>query len=238
MQQITKYHNNFVYGSGLPDPWFFNDEPFNTSFKKHKEYKVISKWGDNSVEYDINEFGFRKSNDINSKLWFFGCSHTFGESLQYDYFAEIVANTLQLPFYNFGTPSASLSLIARLLYKLQDQLADKTIIVQIPSLTRFEIIEKGMFKSANPYANYYEENLPAANINEFLDYKVLQNVMLIDSITKNSNRYFFTFEDHPYLHELTPVNIQNCVVDLAPDGNHYGIQSHKNIAKSILEKLK
>jgi hypothetical protein len=241
MQQIKEYYNNFVYGSGLPDPWFFNDDPFSPDFKKQEEYKVIATWGNNSVAYNINEFGFRKSNSLDSKLWFFGCSHTFGEALQLEYFAEIVANELQLPFYNFGTPSASVGLIARLLYKLRDQLVDKTIIIQIPSLTRFEIIDSGVFKSTFPHAADYKDRLPAKDINGFLDYTLLQNVMLIDSLTKNCNRHVFAFENHNYLERLSTIQIGhsvNNIVDLAADGNHYGSISHKNIANSILNKLK
>lgn len=235
---MKTYHYPHVYGPGLPNPWYFNDDPFETNFKVGEEYKIISSWQNNSAEYIIDHQGFRQSGSLDSPLWFFGCSHTFGEALPEGYFADLVGQQLNVAYYNFGTPSASINLIARLMYKLREKLQNKTIIVQIPSLTRFELIENGVFKSANPHAKYYEENLPLNNVTEFLDYRLLQSVMLIDTVTKNSNRYFFTFEDHKFLEVLSPINISNCVVDLAYDGNHYGFQTHKNIANVMLTHVK
>ena len=237
---IPVYYHSHIYGAGLPNPWYFQDNPFDENFVNHNEYKIQSTWDDNTVEYHIDNLGFRKAGNINDDLWFFGCSHTFGEALNQDYFADIVGRNLNKSYYNFGTPSASLSLIARLLYKLRNKIKDKTIVVQIPSLTRFEIISSdGVFKSANPHANYYEENLPKFNVNEFLDYKVLQCVMLIDILTKNCNRNFFSFETHPYLNILNVKNISHDnVLDLAYDKNHYGYKTHQNIADIIMKNLR
>lgn len=231
-----------LYCKLTPDIWYRNDDPFSPDFKEIEPYEFIHKFKNkSSVSYVIDKFGFRNINKLESKLWFFGCSLTFCESLDLEKgFPYLISQELNMPFYNFGTLGASIDLIAKLLYKLKDSLIDKIVIVLLPTTSRYEtLINKQYHNFVSNHENYLE-NLPIKHFNDSLSYKLLKNIMLLKLLTSDINIHFFSFENNEMLNQNLKINLlpDELHVDYANDDSHFGEITNKNIANFILNVIK
>jgi len=238
---MKEYTSVRAYALNLPPPWYANDNPFDENFHQNEEYVV---WhllkNKQKIKYHFDCNGFRKSHTLDdSKLWFFGCSHTFGQSVEYDNcFPKIAAEQLDIPFYNFGTPGSSIDLVARLLFKLKTKLKDKKIVIFLPYFARFETILDNKFLNMHPKNKDYNNFVPLENVNGFLKYNTLQSIMLIKSLLLNVEHLIISNYKSEEIKYFNPINIENCLVDVSGDGWHYGSQTHKNIANVIVNHIK
>lgn len=237
---MKTYKGPKLYSILTPDPWYKKDNLFEP-LKNIEPYSFIHHLENNTkVKYLIDEFGFRNFNNIDSNLWFFGCSLTFGEALDYEKtFPYIISNKLNVSFYNFGTCGASIDLITRLLYKLKNKFKEKTIVILLPHSSRYETLIDNQYYN---FVSNHTEYLKHLSIHEPVDtlkYKLLKNIMLLKLLTENTNTHFFTNEDNEILN--TNLNIKKIndeiIVDYAPDNNHYGEETNKNIATLILDNI-
>lgn len=238
---MKTYTSVKVYGFNVPTAWYFKDNPFDENFNQQEEYIVQHLLKNKQkIQCHFDSNGFRKSDSLSdSKLWFFGCSHTFGQAMNYeDCFATITAKELNLPFYNFGTPGASINLIARLLFKLRNQIKDKKIIILLPRYTRYETLIDNNFRNLNPIQEEFKDYLPINNIDGFLEYNTLQSVMLIKTILTDCQYTIMIDYQSKNFDSLKPTNIENLIVDVSGDGYHYGIETNKNIANFLINRLK
>jgi hypothetical protein len=178
---------------------------------------------------------------MQDKLWFLGCSDTFGESLpQQQIYPHLVADALGQSYYNFGTPGASVEIVAKLLFKLRAHLPGKKIVVLLPSMLRYETIVDGKFKNLVPRNNDYLDYLPQRGMEDHLRHKILSAVMLIKSLTDAHDCNFFhlhPFEndmEEEFRNQLGSVAIpQTLMIDRAADNKHYGPATHQAIADFI-----
>lgn len=238
---MKEYTSVRAYGLNLPPPWYMKDDTFDENFRQQEEYIV---WhllkNKQKIKYHFDCNGFRKSHTLDdSKLWFFGCSHTFGQSVEYDNcFSKIAAEQLDMPFYNFGTPGGSINLVTRLLYKLKSKLKDKKIVIFLPYFARFETIVDNEFRNLHPKNKDYGNFIPIENVNGFLKYNTLQSIMLMHLLLSDVQHLILTSYNADEINHFNTVNIESCLVDIAGDGWHFGIESHKNIANFIVNHVK
>lgn len=235
-----------VYYNGYR-PWFETDDPFVEQFQT-KENCIIQHYTKENkflAEYQLDQNGFRNQHSIDSKLWFFGGSDIFGESLPIEQtYPQLIADALGYKYYNFGTPAAGVELVARLLFKLRNQLANKKIIVVLPSFLRYETLVNGRYKCLVPRNADYLDHLPESGMEDHISHKMLFATMLIKSVTEQHNCAFFHF--HPnenimedaYRDKLNSIAIPVSLhLDRAADNKHYGPLTNKATADYILETL-
>lgn len=239
---MKNYTNVKLYSLLTPKIWSLNDNPLSCEFNTSEPYDFIHKFENKKkVLYHIDQYGFRNYNSMDSKLWFFGCSFTFCEALEYEKsFPYLISQQLNMPFYNFGTLAASIDLVTRLLYKLKTKLSQKTIFVFLPYSKRYETLINNKLYNMFPSHSEYMENLPYKNIEDSLQYRLIKNVMLIKSLSENIDIHFFTFENNDILNNNLKINLINpdLHVDAAYDGTHLGEVTNKNIANLMLNSIK
>jgi len=231
-----------LYSKLTPEIWYRNDNPFSENFHESEPYEFKHIFESKlSVTYHIDKFGFRNYNEMNSNLWFFGCSHMFCEALEYEKsFPHLIAKELNIPFYNFGTLGASIDLIARLLFKLKNKLKDKTTIIFFPHYSRYETLIANKFYNMVSNQETYIENLPTKNVEDSLNYRLIKNIMLIKNITENNKVHFFSKNNNELLQKNLQINLipKSLLVDHAYDNMHFGEITNKNIANFILNSIK
>lgn len=228
-------------------PWFETDDPFVEQFQI-KEPCIIQQYTKENkflAEYQLDQNGFRNQHSLDAKLWFFGGSDIFGEALPLQQiYPQLIANALGCEYYNFGTPAAGVELVARLLFKLRNKLADKKIIVVLPSFLRYETCVNGQYKCLVPKNTDYLDFLPESGMEDHIAHKMLYATMLIQSLTEKLDCRFFHF--HPnenamedkFRNKLGSLDIPNSLhLDRAADNKHYGPLTNQATAEYILKSL-
>lgn len=229
-------------------PWYETDDPFSDQFQVRKPCLLRHHNRNNQLlaEYILDSRGFRGTGSIQDKLWFLGCSDTFGESLpQQQIYPQLVADALGQSYYNFGTPGASVELVAKLLFKVRAQIPNKKIVVLLPSMLRYETIVDGKFKNLVPRNSDYLDHLPQTGMDNHIRHKILSAVMLIKSLTDAHDCSFFhlhPFEndmEEEFRNQLGSVAIpQSLMIDRAADNKHYGAATNRAIADFMLKFLR
>jgi len=191
-----------------------------------------------SIDYIYNNLGHRCKRideiDLNNYILFIGCSHTEGVGNRIiDTFSYIVSNELKCDYYNLSVGGTGIdTMIYNLniwLHKINNK--PKYLVWQWPEPTRYlsydgkNISFHGTWQNdtntnnfiiAGDMSNYFYARMKLAEI--LLEQ--LPNVVEIDFFTKTNKNIFF-----------------DCL-DLARDDLHYGVESNKNLATLLLNKLK
>ena len=144
-----------------------------------------------------------------------------------------------MPFYNFGTIGIGTSVVARTLFKLREKITNKKIIVIIPPKERYELFNHRNIITYYPHHPEYLKNIPHHNVQDFLNYSLMKDIMLIKSTTDNKDIHFFTIGKDEFIGKHLPCHIINedLIEDTGADGLHYGIKTNKNIANFILNSI-
>jgi len=191
-----------------------------------------------SIDYLYNKLGHRCKGidkiDLNNYILFVGCSHTEGVGNRtIDTFPYLVSDALKCDYYNLSVGGTGIdTMIHNLniwLHKIKHQ--PKYIVWQWPESTRYlsydgaNISIHGVWQNDintqnfiiyGDMSNYFYARMKLAEI--LLEQ--LPNVVEIDFFTKTNKNIFF-----------------DCL-DLARDDLHYGVESNKNLAKLLIDKLK
>jgi hypothetical protein len=238
-----------IFNSTNP-PWYAKDDPFSEEFLQREPLLVRHHDRSNQLigEYEIDEQGFRRAGPMSSHTWFMGCSYTFGEAMPREQiFPELVAASLGDGYYNFGTPGASMELVARLLFKLREHLPSKRVIVLLPPMSRYETLVDGTFYNLVPNQPNYVEHLPDRNMSNHLRYRIMKAAMLMRSVCDGNDCHFFhghtgtpmeNGQEDGYRSQLASSGMPaSLMTDRAADGMHYGQQSHRAIADFMLSRI-
>ena len=231
-----------MFGNGT-QPWYMKDDPW-SDLSSCDPYVIQHHDMRNKfmAEYQLDEFGFRQANGLDSKLWFFGCSITFGEALPVTgIYPELLSRALQTSHYNFGTPGASVELIARLLFKLRAQLKDHTIVILLPPPDRYETIVGNQFHSMVPTNDRYMDFLPMNEIDGHMRHRCMMAIMMISSLLAGCKHYIFTYSTYDstsyedFVKQLAahPVPV-DLIIDSAADNSHFGPLTHARLAEYML----
>lgn len=245
--EIIKTLGSVYFGSHRP--WYETDNPFVEHFQLRQPciIKHHNRANEPLAEYTLDQFGFRSVASQDAKLWFMGCSDTFGEALaQHEIYAQQVADALGCEYYNFGTPGAGIEIVAKLLFKLRNKLAGKKIIILLPSLLRYEVLMNKKYRSLVPNNADYLDNLPSTGDPEsHLEHKILMATMLVKTLTENHDCSFFHWHPGENVMEETYRTVlgslavpKNLMLDRAADDKHYGARTHKGTAEFMLAHLK
>lgn len=190
-----------------------------------------------SIDYLYNNLGHRCKRigeiDLNNYILFIGCSHTEGVGNRIiDTFPYIVSKELKCDYYNLSLGGSGIDTMMHnlniWLHKIKHQ--PKYIVWQWPEPTRYlsydgkNINRHGTWQDdtntsnfiiAGDMSNYFHARIKLAE--SLLEQ--LPNVVEIDFFTKKNKNIFFER------------------LDLARDDLHYGVESNKNLASKLYDRM-
>lgn len=188
-------------------------------------------WVNNSFTYKFNRHGFRCSEfDFKSGVMFLGCSFVCGIGLPLEStWAYLVAKNLELPMYNLGIGGTSIDTAFRLAEHYIPILKPCKVILLKPSIDRLEIIShNNHFIDLAPFNSTMLEEFYkfwcTNNLNA--KYNRQKNELAIELLCfKNNSRFYsYSIDDMPHR-------------DKARDLAHPGVNTHKEFARMVLEKM-
>lgn len=211
----------------------------------------IRKFGQKEIRYDFNNYGFRcedieEKTDEHFSVVTLGCSVASGHGLNVeDRFSDILCKKIQnvvthkkVKNYNIAMPGHSNDYIARALYKSLHTIDPDLIVILFTFRNRYEWInEAGM---PNQYSPDDKHLLELFNDN-FLMYMFFKNILIIDLLCAMGKKPFISGSLDPLIHEVL-VNSDYYVGylerdNLAFDGEHPGIEKHKEWANLFFKKF-
>ena len=209
----------------------------------------------NNWSYKINKYGFRGDLIIqpdNKNIGTFGCSVTLGAGVEEkNTFASLVENQLGMNVINFGVQGASIQLIAKLIAASIRVIDFDSVIITLPMFTRFIATrDDDTLISMNPsFIHTIIEKKYKAVYENFSDsdflYYASDSIQWIISELKCKNIKSYWGSWDPKMHELLERFVpENTIMplmtrtDVARDGGHHGIISHKLYAFNIVNKYK
>jgi|TARA_R110001592_G_scaffold4546_1_gene25531 hypothetical protein len=135
---------------------------FEKHLNKYPDNKDLLHYKNNPIEYTLNDYGFRTSDNIDDAEEegnvFLGCSHTFG-------LGHYLKNTWSWKlnqkiggkFWNLSTPGTGIGTAARLLNQFKGKLKIKNIFLYTPFCYRYEIFDakKKLWLSLSPVNTFH-----------------------------------------------------------------------------------
>ena len=218
--------------------------------KKHKADMInYHNWTENSITYNLNEYGFRiGSLDIQSEYFCaFGCSYTFGDALPYDaIYTSLIANKLGIGVHNFGVSGGSNCTNARNALTWLPKLKPRFVILQTTFDQRFEWIgsHPDVSKKELTASIYGIVAKGGSSVPELNNNKLFENWVLHDenrAILKAKNLAtvkWLCYELNIPVYEIDVSDFElKHLNDSARDCLHHGPESHKLVAEKLLEKI-
>jgi len=153
---FEEYEPNSIYN------WIPSDSEnrFKDSFKHFPKDPNLLYYIENPIEYKLNNYGFRTSDDFNSideGNIFLGCSHTFGIGHHLENTWSYKLNKIVGgKFWNLGISGTGVMTHYRLLLGFCKELKIKNIFHYAPKYPRFEFIMNG--EPTNLLINLYERS--------------------------------------------------------------------------------
>jgi hypothetical protein len=185
--------------------WWGSDDLESFERDGHKRYKI------DDINYEINEYGFRTSEDTNdifkeNTIACFGCSNTFGQGLPWD---ETWAQQLQklMGDYwiakNYGLCGASFNHISRLIYNYFLSNKAKVVCCFFPEILRLELFSNGNFYNFSPQGNPsvtdsdHKTYTEISSIENCL-YGAIRDFKFIETLCElnNAKLYWFTWSEY------------------------------------------
>lgn len=122
-----------------------SEEKFNEHWRDVNKRKILLENGHdrNSISYDIDSRGFRNPEgvDISESILTLGCSFTFGVgSRREDTWSHILANKLDMPYYNAGIYGTGADTCYRIVRTLVPENKPKAVYALVPDKNRLELI--------------------------------------------------------------------------------------------------
>ncbi len=213
----------------------------------------------NHIQYHLNDLGFRDTEiSKNVDVCYYGCSITFGVGVAEKYrWTNILDKQNNFTSNNFGISGASIEDIAHLFITTSDIVKTKKAIFLLPDCLRgtFPILNNNQKEYVNAsvhYPYYYQNNTEyykaCAAFYTLPDIfhleNALNNILLIQKWAKMKQIQilFCTWaaDIHSMLNNIIKVDYLNYLMELdrqGCDGNHPGINAHKNLADRINEVI-
>ena len=213
--------------------------------KDHDNYVV--RMQQSELEYSLTPIYRTPRHE--SRMMFFGCSHTFGDghaSIKTTY-PDILSNLIGVEYANHGLSGKSNYDIEDLMNQYQFS-SNQIIVVQFTDMYRIRYMVKdtvvsqsihSMNSSANNKILLNEDNL-------FFNFQQL-TTRVINRLKEGNSKFLITFTYH-YSNEYDLKCLEHLLqyeefsshagtaVDTASDGTHYGINSHKLWAEKLFNK--
>ena len=226
------YIHNFNSGSlaNKTVKWLPQDteERYLENLKLKRPEMESNGWINQEITYKFNSFAFR-CNEFTSdpSILFLGCSHTVGVGLPIEHtWPTIVAGNLNLKCYNLGQGGGSADTAYRLGSHWIPKILPKIVILLLPDMHRLELIKEHDIEFLTPlslnhrYAGFYDKWTyfeSNCQINSEKSTLALAQVSQLNGC------------------KFVPVKLSNLKeLDLARDLAHSGVQSHLDLARSVL----
>jgi len=221
--------------------------------QKGKEGKVLTR---------INPYGYRCKHYVlpsnGEYAVAFGCSHTFGKSLDEQYrYSNLVESTLDIPVFNVGLGGGSVdfcktNLLQLILYlNFYNFKKPKFVIVQLPDFLRLWFGFHFTLGNWNNFSKKYldkDEWLKDKNIKKMETKSLLNlehinflckinNIKLIKFFVFKNDKPYFNYENHELIKNIHTVFQNHIPIDYAKDNDHPGIESNKIIHDYIIKQV-
>jgi hypothetical protein len=183
-----------------------------------------------------------------NKINFFGCSHTGGvghTSLTTTY-PCVLSNMLNIDYNNFALPGKSNYAIEDLLSTFS--IKNAKLIIQLTDIYRVRYLEGNKEQSKMLYNinNNLTNSLLFSEENLFFNFKNIVN-RIVGRLRDGNNKFLITYtcnienadalKCNEFLYGFTEFSSTiGTQIDVAADGSHYGIQSHKLWAERLHDK--
>ena len=211
--------------------------------KKHTREQLINLgYTDESITYKYNEYGFRTEpfHDKGNSIIFLGCSYTVGIGVRYEKtMPYIVSRKLNLDCINLGVHGGTNDTSFRLANYWIEKLKPSIVVFQPTEHSRFETYN-GSSKDGYPVQCVVNHAPPNKCITDFYYYYLRfdeniklnydKNRLAIEAIA-NKNRIKFIQTHDVELLKGWPKD------DLGRDLKHPGVQSHRAMAKRVINKI-
>ena len=229
------------------------DQPDSSSWKHNDgKYPVTYTEDPTKIPITLNKFGYRCKYPYplnNDYAIAFGCSHTFGSALEEKYrYSNLVEKTLNIPVINLGIPGSSPGFVKDNLLQLffylrkNDIKNPNFIIVQWPSFARLWF---GIHQNLTSDSFIKKEYLNNENLRKIENYN-LMNYIHVNKLCHENDLMkidFCMIKQHQFValqpEETTEFEMKEIgdFIDLAKDGEHPGIVTHKLIHDYIIREL-
>lgn len=193
---------------------------------------------DQEITYTFNLDGFRCNNfKTSSNAMFLGCSTTIGNGLKLeDTYPEIIAKDLNLNCCNLGIDGASNDTVFRLFYAYFQKLNPDVVVVLSPFMERLEFITNNAPIILRPTQLGKTTDKIDSRFKSFYTTIITEDDNFILNREKNMQAIrSFCLTKGKKLVVLNREDIEH--IDNARDLIHPGRQSHKLIAKKVLDTL-
>lgn len=231
---LSKYHHIYLELANKKVFWLPMDteELYLENLKKRYEELKKYGWVNNNFTYEFNSFGFRCSEFTNDPtIMFLGCSQTIGIGLPLEnLWPELVSKKLNLKCANLGIGGGSIDTAFRMCHGYIDKIKPKIVVFMKPPGLRIEILKEdvihvhsahstGGAKKSNVFNEFLENDA-----NEFFQYE--KNTLAMRHLCYTKKIKFITVDSADY-HR----------VDFARDLGHFGKETCRIIAKSVIDKI-
>lgn len=195
-----------------------------------------------NVFYRYNNLGHRCNDvdkiDLDNYILFAGCSHSFGEALNLEQtFPYIVSKKLNCDYYNLGVIATGLDVM---FYNVMMWFATykhpKLLVLQYPDYSRFSCLLKNT-PLVTPYGSWCTEEqdvLQMMTFNEDKGLYAFRNfcfTQLLDTIKVPVVKLVF---GQTISYDSDAMRVRR--LDYATDGKHHGIETHNQLAETIVDK--
>jgi hypothetical protein len=226
-------------------PYSWNPKKIQTKWSgtdnvdRFKQNPDFAKWQDIDITYDFSNEGFR-TYDFDSLMGkeidvALGCSHTMGVGLPIDWiWPSLVEKNRPYPMLNLGLGAGTSDTVARILTNITGLFQINTVFIFWPNFRRFEIYkdERADFIIPNHSELYHIWNMnPDISLQRFHKNKLI--VELLHDRVESIVGPVYSDVKSEVKKQLTGYDI----LDHARDGMHFGPETHKLVAKLLLEKL-
>jgi len=235
--------------------WFGNDSLENNQYYKNRRMSDLIEfgWVDKTFTYSFNEHGFRSETFTDeSSVVFLGASDTLGTGMPLEEtWTYIVAKELGLRRYNLGQGGGSGSLCFRLASYWLPILKPKVVIYMSPLNTRYELatshtgetiyhqLSPSMLYGLSPFWNRFKDkdlmNELTQYYNQWAETEI--NLTLLESKNKLAISKLADNIDAKFALADGQSDWDDAMCDFARDLIHGGVQTNKNIANIILDRL-
>ena len=197
-----------------------------------------------NIEYDVdgtvylvNSHGYRAPEfstvDWGNSYIVQGCSQVFGEST-IDYKQTMcfyLSELLQAPVINLGVPGSGMDIqFINAVDMLEQGIKPKGVFIVYPNMDRYTLYRNGKPKHIGPWSDeridwMFDGNSRTHNINLVRGYRLLWNLSSIS---------LYEWTHHPENKDFCNNHILwDSFLDFAPDNQHWGPKSSKEIAKIL-----
>lgn len=253
LDSVKKIYNKFK------NPYFFRNHPKEGQqwcdnerllFSKAKELpnfpKIYLDYKNNPIIYSYNKAGYRSNHysipNNEDYLMVFGCSQSWGSSLHQEHrYSDILEKTLNLNVINVAIPGGSANFILEHVINLtlSGYKFPKYAVLQWPHFNRYIFLgERGEYiANSHTSGDFFKvyKTLITKDENIFL-YKYIQSYLFVNKILNDNKTTCFNFS-----FDINESKMLNCnfipIIDIARDGQHAGINTHKTVAEHVLKNI-